>query len=323
MKYGCGKWVYGAFLLLARDAARRFAFGHNATAARRGSWRPLVLTWLQRRKQRPQSESRRSKTSQPALWFPQFHFHYTTHLREQKRGNRAPVSSAATVRRETQIVHQSHWTNVRSSEKEHRPLRIYRPLLPFYMRTNPEQKTAGSAGTPNLLQVSRLNRSTPALGDRRSMLSRGWSPLVLRTITNNEVHTELFQTQPRISEQWLQNLRVHQSHQAISGELRSRLHAQTAPRAKFDTTEELVWRRVKRRQIEAGEEESYQPSDSFQSRTLGTSLGQEVVKSAVAVQQPSPLPITKLDPGLMDRLTDDVIRRVEQRARIERQRRGL
>jgi hypothetical protein len=33
--------------------------------------------------------------------------------------------------------------------------------------------------------------------------------------------------------------------------------------------------------------------------------------------------ITDLDPRLLDRVTDDVIRRVERRVRIERERRGL
>jgi hypothetical protein len=33
--------------------------------------------------------------------------------------------------------------------------------------------------------------------------------------------------------------------------------------------------------------------------------------------------ITALDPALLDRLTDDVIRRVERRVRIERERRGV
>jgi hypothetical protein len=34
-------------------------------------------------------------------------------------------------------------------------------------------------------------------------------------------------------------------------------------------------------------------------------------------------PAMKIDAALMDRLADDVIRRVEQRARINRERRGL
>jgi hypothetical protein len=33
--------------------------------------------------------------------------------------------------------------------------------------------------------------------------------------------------------------------------------------------------------------------------------------------------VTKLDPALMDRLANDVIRRMEKRVRIERERRGL
>jgi hypothetical protein len=44
-------------------------------------------------------------------------------------------------------------------------------------------------------------------------------------------------------------------------------------------------------------------------------------------RQPTPsaalLKLTDIDPRLMDRLTDDVIRRVERRVRIERERRGL
>ncbi|WP_460223190.1 hypothetical protein [Paraburkholderia terrae] len=36
-----------------------------------------------------------------------------------------------------------------------------------------------------------------------------------------------------------------------------------------------------------------------------------------------PFDIKDVSPGLLDRLTDDVIRRVEQRVRIDRERRGL
>jgi hypothetical protein len=50
-------------------------------------------------------------------------------------------------------------------------------------------------------------------------------------------------------------------------------------------------------------------------------------ESAVGVaplhERPAAMQITKLDPAVLDRLTDDVIGRVEKRMRIERQRRGL
>jgi hypothetical protein len=58
------------------------------------------------------------------------------------------------------------------------------------------------------------------------------------------------------------------------------------------------------------------PVRSLQSRQAAPALA-PAIERAAAAQAP------KLDPGLLDRLTDDVIRRVEQRMRIERQRRGL
>jgi len=39
--------------------------------------------------------------------------------------------------------------------------------------------------------------------------------------------------------------------------------------------------------------------------------------------QQATLHLRDFDPSLLNRLTDDVIRRVERRARIERERRGL
>jgi hypothetical protein len=43
----------------------------------------------------------------------------------------------------------------------------------------------------------------------------------------------------------------------------------------------------------------------------------------VTPQRTTPLQFGDLDASLLDRLTDDVIRRVERRVRIERERRGL
>lgn len=39
--------------------------------------------------------------------------------------------------------------------------------------------------------------------------------------------------------------------------------------------------------------------------------------------RPATVRFADFEPGLVDRLTDDVIRRVERRVRIERERRGL
>lgn len=53
-------------------------------------------------------------------------------------------------------------------------------------------------------------------------------------------------------------------------------------------------------------------------RTPGSGLGADAPARAVP-----PLRATVLDPALADRLVDDVVRRVEKRLRIERERRGL
>ena len=71
--------------------------------------------------------------------------------------------------------------------------------------------------------------------------------------------------------------------------------------------------------------------ESQGSPATATSVQRQSVRSvpfqestvAVVHANPTVSHITKLDPALVDRLAEDVIRRMEQRVRIERQRRGL
>jgi hypothetical protein len=49
----------------------------------------------------------------------------------------------------------------------------------------------------------------------------------------------------------------------------------------------------------------------------------ELDPAAPPVRAAASQTVMKLDPALVDRLADDVIRRVERRVRIERERRGL
>ena len=63
-------------------------------------------------------------------------------------------------------------------------------------------------------------------------------------------------------------------------------------------------------------------SDSVNQTERHSQPGQESAGVAPLLERAA-TQVTKLDPGVLDRLTDDVIRRVEQRMRIERERRGL
>ena len=90
----------------------------------------------------------------------------------------------------------------------------------------------------------------------------------------------------------------------------------------FDRPAELVWRRPQIQQaitaVGSPEAAALIPSTPIVGSTT------EVTRSKpVALEQTAVLATTKIDPALLDRLTDDVIRRVDQRMRIERQRRGL
>jgi hypothetical protein len=71
-------------------------------------------------------------------------------------------------------------------------------------------------------------------------------------------------------------------------------------------------------------------SDRRPSRTSGwigaalpASAESRAAVSLKPAPSPAPLKLSDIDPRLLDRLTDNVIRRVERHVRIERERRGL
>lgn len=92
----------------------------------------------------------------------------------------------------------------------------------------------------------------------------------------------------------------------------------------FDRPEEFVWRRGQRSPTVMAENGHQERSESFHEPPVHSISSQEVeLAVSRAIERAAAPQMTKIDPGLLDRLTDDVIRRVEQRMRIERQRRGL
>jgi hypothetical protein len=92
----------------------------------------------------------------------------------------------------------------------------------------------------------------------------------------------------------------------------------------YSRTEELIWRRVAKTTTDITERVRHQEVLDSTERGSGSVANQQTaVDVARAIEAAAAIPITKLDPALMDRLANDVIRRVEQRVRIERERRGL
>ena len=100
----------------------------------------------------------------------------------------------------------------------------------------------------------------------------------------------------------------------------SNASSKASRRFEYDVTEEeLVYRHNLQRQVDHNKEQPTQPADkpSASTQSLATS------NSTTARTALRPVPASELEPALLEKLTRDIIRRVEQRMRIERQRRGL
>ena len=99
------------------------------------------------------------------------------------------------------------------------------------------------------------------------------------------------------------------------------------PVARFadERTAELVWRRAphKSSEDESFEHDSARHTDRTRTSTNSQSANQSVVDVERIVERVTAKQMTKLDSAILDRLTDNVISRVEKRIKIERQRRGL
>ena len=323
MKYGRGKWLYGTFLLVARDAARRFAFGHGGGKDRCGSWRLLILRWRRRRERQKELPTARAATSGSVSWFPKFHFHFATYLSNRNWRDRASGSVPATGVSETRIVLDHPWKYVRGAGLPRQPQRDSRPLRPFHAGQGSRPKIdTGLSTSPGSSRPHAAHSTAPPAAGRPPGTPFGTLPRVFRARMKSEERPQPFQTQARIREYWLQIFRARPP--THGDRLTRRSPEPRAVRVKFDATEELVWRRAKRPPTEVVDVERQQAAfDSFDRPTVRSFQSQEVLSSSPSSERAAPLPIAKLDPSFVERLTDDVIRRVEQRARIERQRRGL
>lgn len=365
MIYGRGKWLYGALVLVARDAARHFAFVRGKSPrGRGGSWRPLALRWRRRRKRRENVPTGHAATGSRVFLFPQFHFHYATQRHDRTRRDRVVALAPAPEVPNTRVVVDRHWTTVRAGAITPQASRTDRGLRPFHSpQSSRSRSDAGLINTARSLRTSghsilapQASRVYPVLRPFHSPRSlRHWSgasvtntPRSLRTSGHSIVapaasrarplqfgrtlevaragtpreERRTFATHSQIWHHWLQ---IFGRRPPAPGDLFSSSRKENKPLpVQFDRPEELVWRRVGRASTEVADPERHQEfSNSYEQPALRSFQSREAAHLPASFEQPAVQQITKLDPSVLDRLTDDVIRRVEQRVRIERERRGL
>lgn len=267
-------------------------------------WLPVTLRW---RRPRPHLPAMRMQRAAPSLtlharWSAHVHLHFAGAA--QPAGSRsAPprLAPAATIHRTQHVVVAGPATNVRHLVLATRVHRAYAGPLVV------QHATRTVAPVTLLRSTSRLaTRSTIVAGERATL-----SLVMRRDIHTATLRRERVQSMERAHARELQSFRqlISTRTELVHRRLPERV---TAP-APIVRPAEIVWRRETRyaqtiTEAAAGER-AISSSRSVPLESLERSL-----PPAAALQA------ARLD---LDRLTDDVIRRVERRARIERERRGL
>lgn len=337
-----GRFPHNTLVLPARNAARRFVPCRLNKRGRRDSWRPIVLRWRQRPRRSVNALAGRPAPAAKSLWFPQFHFHFATCLGDRTRIDRLTGFLHAAR------IHQRHalLDHPRPGERAVAPLLqsrlTFRPMCAIHLPNSSWRQFPASAAAQRITEgvgastqreeqpqrVSRRQRMrqqslqmhslcAPTAGDhgpQRPQENKGlqfdlpekleWrrglgTPAVTADKGRPLEQLEPFQEPRRLQE----NKRLH---------------------LRFERPEELVWRRGRQSPTAMAENGDQERAGASRGESLQSMPGQaETLAATPAIEGAAALQMTKLDPGLVDRLTDNVIRRVEQRIRIERQRRGL
>jgi hypothetical protein len=344
--------------LVARDAARRFTLRRDRRKSGNG-WLPLVLRWRQRPAAHREVSSKGGPSRVSRTFFPQTHFHFVTHHSGSDRVRTTPgTSRAATIYRQ---MFERRWTNQTRLYDASQNQVFYRQSSPtvFAPFSIQRERVVSDRNRTSVVTISRVSdpsreyRPSPVNYFISRRLPKWFSERPMSLTSSRTTEREATGVRQRrrksaVPQIW-PTVRVNTRRDERIHVFKSHLHTREyqpvilAPRApsqdtlafvgstqrkaarvQFDRAEELVWRRTQRQP----------PKDEIVGRSITPATSQPnpvpgVVEETpapsapAAVRQSAPPPITKLDPGLIDRLTNDVIRRIEQHARIERQRRGL
>jgi len=363
MIYGRGKWLYRVIGLAAYNAARRFAARHLNAFGRSQTWRPMVLRWRLRRKTLGNASTGRASRPSPGSWFPQFHFHFASHMTSQTRAKAMPGHFPAAAAGRTRVVMDHRWTSVlaatpglqldkakqaapemyerknsraqqrgsvtlasrvswpRNTLKAHFPGTAPAPVRWLSNSARPKQHLAPTAAQP----VSRPPLTNQVVTwttqpERRQFFDP--RPEV-RASLQRGVHTRFLQTRSQIWQHWQQVSSRRQPE--FRDPVANRQAGTRTLQFQYEHSEQLVWRRTGQTPLTSDDDERGAELSESASRTQGrpqpdheSAVGVAVLPAPAAATQ-----VTRLDPAVLDRLTDHVISRVEQRMRIERQRRGL
>ena len=364
-----GKRTSGTFTLAARAAAGRFASGRWNARGRRDAWRSIVLRWRQKHKRLENVRAGHAAPAARALWFPQFHLHFSTPASDPtQRGVLSGFHTATTIHESRRIVCGRQWMVARAVSLATLPRRGYRSSRVFHvdkpllrridavMRAStrlPRSPIAASIaaelgyrsgphGKPKAAFEAR-NRSSiaPSIAaelayhsgphgkPKTAFEARNRSPIVpsiaAELAYRSDPHGEpkaTFEIRKRTRQRERQVFRPRAL--TLGNSVPRRLDGAAVRKTQFGAAPELLWRQTTQTSSRIAGEGSLSDIPRFSHRTATGFPQQEPTPEVPPLSgRTASLQVTKLDPSLLERLTDDVIRRVEQRVRINRERRGL
>lgn len=298
------------FVLAARVAAGAFGLRHGKPLA---SWRPprwsaVLLRWRQAMPVR--SELLRSSAARARQWTWQFRWYFNVtalrgHVAVRSRDAlRTMLSSVRTV-----------------SDRELRVLAVRvgargRPSGSWHTKAGVPHAGAGcrivSAAPTRTETLTRTNtRSGAAQGE-----ALAWPPRQAMQSRSPIRRAPIARPQRSIAQPERPLERIWRAKEQRVGRKPSRVHELATRR-----TVDLIWR------VQTGVTGSTESSrSSMPSATSGAasiSSRAESLSTSGRTTTKAVVCATALDPALAGRLADDVIRRIDRRARIERERRGL
>lgn len=315
--------------LRARSAAVCFARRGVEKGERRRAWMSATMRWRQRRTTAPPPPRgwQRGAAASTTIWVPSFHCHFGA-LAGDRVERPMPAASRPGVRthRPRTIVVHRQFETVRLGAAPTPFRREQRVSRVFAIARSAAGKAHAVGVTP-----ARSSSAVPA----HELPSRGASrqhamPLARPAAIARRTFAREPERQPTRPDRrsHAREVPLAHRHPATPGADAPHRHRGASPAPpRLDRAPELVWRRAApTAKLHVGDGAGFESAAPHStSRPAARSLPpRETLPAPVApASRPAPQQLTQLDPALVDRLADDVIRRIEKRARIERDRRGL
>lgn len=349
-------------MLVACMAARRFVqcLGNNG---RHGSlWHPILLYW-RRRRRHAEIQVVSKVSGGRANWFPHVHRHLGVQQSDQSPRGSSRIPYGAKSKFELQqIVHEHQWMMSRSRMKRACTqlchcvpgVSIYAAQL---VQRADARRSISMRSSRLPITTLRANIGIPmsSRSGRLPIVSRGNSrdgnqPYAQRMVLKRD-HEIVWTEQERVTKSRLQRAKPIRQWTMLLREVISPLvKTKTKFRRQINPVSKSAWRhdsQSSHNSLDLGLHSGVpllfrqQPGSVFQQEQVvvatspshlaappqgsstNPSLGDQPMQLPGHTGRPTVVQGGTIDPILLNRLTDDVIRRVEQRVRIERERRGL